>query len=150
MIREQYVSFEVAKLLKEKGFDEPCQYFYKFCSNEIYRGTLFTNTQIGDKFYNAPTQQMAMRWLREVHHIHVCPEYKAFFQERPKKIYHHWCNKIIGIDRYFKQGIQDLVKLDSDYFFFRSCKTYHDSFEDACEECIEFSLKNLIEERKQQ
>ena len=28
MITEDYVSFETAKLLKEKGFDEPCQYFY--------------------------------------------------------------------------------------------------------------------------
>ena len=48
MIIEDYVSFEVAKLLKEKGFDEPVQHFYKCDSKEIYRGTIFTNTQIGD------------------------------------------------------------------------------------------------------
>lgn len=28
MITEDYVSFEVAKLLKEKGFDEPLKRFY--------------------------------------------------------------------------------------------------------------------------
>lgn len=71
MITEDYVSFETAKLLKEKGFDEPIQYFYKFDSKELYRGTVFTNTQIGYKFYNAPTLQMAMKWLREVHNIHI-------------------------------------------------------------------------------
>lgn len=71
MITGDYCSYEVAKLLKEKGFDEPCQYFYKFDSNEIYRGTVFTNTQIGDKFYNAPTHQMAMKWLREVYNIFI-------------------------------------------------------------------------------
>jgi len=148
MIEEQYVSLEVAKLLKEKGFDEPC---FKFYSSQ---------GELGDwKYYprrnkesflvhkcSAPSQALAMRWLREVHHIHICPEYKGFFQERPKKVYHHWCNKIIGIGRYFKQGIQDLDKLDSDYFYFRSCKTYHDTYEDACEECIKFCLENLIEE----
>ena len=28
-IQEDYISFETAKLLKEKGFNEPIQYFYK-------------------------------------------------------------------------------------------------------------------------
>ena len=28
MIQEDYVSFETAKLLKEKGFDEECQKYY--------------------------------------------------------------------------------------------------------------------------
>ena len=74
MIEERYCSKEVAKLLKEKGFDEPCQHFYKFDSNEIYRGTVFTNTQIGDKFYIAPTHQMACDWLREVHNIFIVVE----------------------------------------------------------------------------
>lgn len=72
MIEERYCSNEVAKLLKEKGFDEPCQHFYKFDSNEIYRGTVFTNTQIGDKFYIAPTHQMACDWLRNKgYHIEI-------------------------------------------------------------------------------
>jgi len=74
MVKEAYCSFEVAKLLKEKGFDEPVQHFYKFDSKELYRGTVFTNTQIGDKFYNAPTHQMAMAWLREVHNIFIVIE----------------------------------------------------------------------------
>lgn len=26
MIKEAYVSYEIAKLLKEKGFDEPCKH----------------------------------------------------------------------------------------------------------------------------
>ena len=131
MINEQYVSSEVVRLLKEKGFKYAGFRYIDF-EGEVIEQTI-------------PTQQTVMRWLREVHHIHVCPEYKAFFQERPKKVYHHWCNKIVGIGRCFKHGIQDLDKLDSDYFYFRSCKTYHDTYENACEECIEFALRNLIE-----
>ena len=65
MIKERYCSFEVSKLLKEKGFDEPCDHFYIFDRTTIYKGTAFTNTQIGNKFYNAPTHQMACDWLRE-------------------------------------------------------------------------------------
>ena len=29
MIQEAYCSYEIAKLLKEKGFSEPCFYYYK-------------------------------------------------------------------------------------------------------------------------
>lgn len=71
MIQERYCSYEISKLLREKGFDESCDHFYKYDSTEIYRGTKFTNSQIGDKFYNAPTHQMAMDWLREIHKLHI-------------------------------------------------------------------------------
>lgn len=50
-ITEDYVSFEVANLLKEKGFDEECQQYY------------------GDYKYPCPTLQMAMKWLRKTHNI---------------------------------------------------------------------------------
>lgn len=53
MITEDYVSFEIAKLLKEKGFDERVLTFYP--PGDIPR----------------PTLQMAMKWLREVHDIDV-------------------------------------------------------------------------------
>lgn len=53
MVNEDYVSFETAKLLKEKGFDEECQQYY------------------GDYRYPCPTLQMAIKWLREVHNIDI-------------------------------------------------------------------------------
>lgn len=53
MITEDYVSFEIAKLLKEKGFDSECQQYY------------------GDYEYPCPTLQMAMKWLREIHRIDI-------------------------------------------------------------------------------
>ena len=55
MIKEDYVSFEVAKLLKEKGFDETVISFYP--PGDIQR----------------PTHQMAMKWLRNEHNIMVSP-----------------------------------------------------------------------------
>ena len=75
MIKEQYVSFEVAKLLKEKGFDEGCS----FVVNAISKGVMpvswpTTNSDIEDEkasLIALPTLQMACKWLREVHNIHI-------------------------------------------------------------------------------
>lgn len=124
MIKEEYVSFEVAKLLKEKGFDEPIQYFYKFDSKELYRGTVFTNTQIGDKFYNAPTHQMATAWLREVYGLHIWVDYSRF--DFNKEYPYLW--NIVE------------TKIDGKYWG----GTYHKSSEGAVEAALKYALENLI------
>lgn len=137
MIKEAYVSFEVAKLLKEKGFlIVTPDWYYVNGEWEHHNSVDFQNNNI-DNIIPACTQQIAMRWLRENYDLHVCPEYKAFFQERPKKLYYRWCCKIVGINRSYVY--------DADYFFIRDAKTYHDTFEEACEECIKFALEYLIE-----
>ena len=66
MITEDYCSFEVAKLLKEKGFVTPCDWLY--CSD----GTFGHRNSLWDKeMFPAPTHQMAMKWLRERHGIFI-------------------------------------------------------------------------------
>ena len=68
MIAEDYVSFETAKLLKEKGFDEGCPTTYTpngFFHTHNYK-PLFEDIY-------APTLQMAIKWLREVHNIDIFP-----------------------------------------------------------------------------
>ena len=81
MITEDYVSFETAKLLKEKGF------YQDFLSEITPVWKLNGNrTELAfygcdnypwetDEWYSAPTLQMAMKWLEEVHHILVIPDY---------------------------------------------------------------------------
>ena len=59
MITEDYVSDEIFKLLKEKGFDDSCCRFVIESDETYYRG--------------APTLQMAMKWLREAHNIDIFP-----------------------------------------------------------------------------
>ena len=68
MIKEQYVSFEVAVLLQNKGFDESVHAWH----------SVFDKTNVDFSLGEAPhckipapTQQMAMRWLREKHNIHI-------------------------------------------------------------------------------
>lgn len=63
MIEEEYISFETAKLAKEKGFDIPTRYGFS------ERGTLVRvdtsdNWNQDKGFYSRPTQSLLARWLR--------------------------------------------------------------------------------------
>ena len=79
MIEEDYVSFEVAKLLKEKGFDVPVWFYYqneelKLASWSAWEED-WNHCLINDKpspFISAPTLQMVMKWFRDTHHIDIC------------------------------------------------------------------------------
>lgn len=77
-ITEDFVSFETAKLLKEKGFNERLLTFYitdETKKEGYFQLMAFTDDKIdnnhSDYCYLAPTLQMAMKWLREVHNIHI-------------------------------------------------------------------------------
>lgn len=73
MIEEDYVSFEIAKLLKEKGFRCATPHYYYDKDGDL----LFSawNIGAGKNEFVAPTLQMAMKWLREVHSILVVIDY---------------------------------------------------------------------------
>ena len=75
---EYYVSLEVAKLLKEAGFDWECSKIY-YCYHEDgdtwklednyrnYRSILKL-----DHCLLTPTLEVAQRWLREIKGVHMC------------------------------------------------------------------------------
>jgi len=77
MITEDYVSYETAKLLKEKEFDEECRAFYvksKECGIELFHAKEPYNYNNNvHPCTSAPTLQMAMKWLREVHNLVIEP-----------------------------------------------------------------------------
>ena len=70
-IIEDYVSFETAKLLKEKGFDEECSRWY--VANEPQEGVVEKGFGENQFYINSPTLQMAMRWLRDMHNLCIEP-----------------------------------------------------------------------------
>lgn len=70
MITEDYVSFEIAKLLKEKGFDEPTLWFY-FGDGTRYKA----HKTLNEDWYRRPTLQMAIKWLRNIHNILLVIDY---------------------------------------------------------------------------
>ncbi len=68
MINEELVSFEVARLAKEKGFDEPTLYAYDEESRRLarMRYCVKRNSRTeGLITLAAPTQSLLQRWLRE-------------------------------------------------------------------------------------
>ena len=60
MITDELVSFETAKLAKEKGFDVPTDFCYEKSGNLVRVGSI-----------SAPTQSLLQRWLREEERIEV-------------------------------------------------------------------------------
>lgn len=81
MIEEAYVSFETAKLLKEKGFegysiltiydiDEAKNAYIKEL-REKHLPYSSDDPKLKDFYYTQPTLQMATKWLREVHNINI-------------------------------------------------------------------------------
>lgn len=75
---EYYVSLEVAKLLKEAGFDWEGMPYYQngifyqyFIDKEQIIIMNHNSTPNYMEQYSAPTLDVAQRWLREVHHLHI-------------------------------------------------------------------------------
>lgn len=66
MIYETYCSYEIAMLLKEKGFDIGCYGRYSIRSKEFHFDATRKCENHGLFVIAAPTHQMAMKWLREV------------------------------------------------------------------------------------
>ncbi len=73
MITENYCSFEVAKLLKEKGFNESIRCWYDNFQDFHEEGVRMSNTDCLPPTIMCPTHQMAMKWLRDVHNITIEP-----------------------------------------------------------------------------
>lgn len=145
MISEDYVSFEVAKLLKEKGFSENtiCKYadvggiiekWYDDYRERVLRfnwdeGYLIEPPMeskdqyeiIGDTIL-APTHQMAMKWLREVHKLFIVIEPEYFEAGRVIAYdFSVWCGD--NYKHYFKD---------------------YPTFEEAVEAALKHVLENLI------
>jgi hypothetical protein len=128
MITEDYVSFETAKLLKEKGFCNIGTMLYKENGDIVRYNVPLNNKGFSSTlgvFYEAPTLQMAMKWLREIHNLEIYPSHDNF-QE-----HHNWW---FGIYKVFK-GYSDFV-YESD--------SIYPTHEKACEAAIKYCLGNLI------
>lgn len=126
--KEAYVSFETAKLLKKKGFDENTLMVYMsygdLCKCNRYDSIRNSNYNDITKNYfecTAPTHQMAMKWLREVHNIDIC-----VFPYQSDYISYSYKVKI--------------YKNKEIYLTITDSKTY----EDAVETALKYCLENLI------
>ena len=129
MITEDYVKFEIAKLLKEKGFNEKTYRCYNLCTEEHELSDIddiaFNNWELDNDGVAAPTLQMTIKWLREVHKLYVVV--RPYVTE---------------------DGIFSLFDVKSikgkDIVANIKTRTGFNSYEQACEAAIKYCLENLI------
>ena len=127
MITEDHVSFEIAKLLKEKGFDEYCHGYYYTSEYMSYCDIKRRNLELFSDNYSAPTLQMAMKWLREEKRLN-CIIDVSFNQNRNEETEYYffvWENELP----------YELIIESSQTF---------STYEEACEAAIKYCLENLI------
>ena len=83
MIEESYVSRDTARMLKEAGFEANLKTIYVEEEKDEWAfwesGTKRSDYNYFDDTIACPTQALAARWLREVHNIHIFPNY--FFED---------------------------------------------------------------------
>ena len=138
MIEERYCSYEVSKLLKEKGF--------KIGTNKDYwkigeDGIMYFMSSIGaytsnpndeyafyrpENSYPCPTHQMAMDWLREEKYISIV------IDDNEIPLSYKYVIKKYSINDKYKILIS---KVDSSPFI---------KYEDAVEAALKYTLENLI------
>ena len=75
-MEEQLISFETAKLAKEKGFNEFSNNLYSLMSENLIKDSKNKNSDSDDKhreykFVSVPTQSLLQKWIREVHNIEI-------------------------------------------------------------------------------
>lgn len=133
---EEFVTFELAKKLKEKGFDIPCMdainkfgcsYRNGWCEYLDDRDDEFiTLKDLNENDYLLPTISQVLKWLRETHNIHINI---GFFRHNG------------NTELYWVFSIEN-IKEDVEYDWLYS--TSHDSYEEAALAGIEWVLDNIL------
>lgn len=110
------VSFEIAKLLKEKGFNEPCnQLYFDGELKDITVQKVSYDDTLSSRYYIAPTIAQVVMWLYEKHGVWI--------EVRKSYLLHQF----VAVTK------NPRVELSS-----------KDSPTEAYEGAIEYTLKNLI------
>lgn len=113
-ITEDYVSYEVARLLEEKGYDEQTRLCFRGDGKILHNDGSYVGYP---GYYPRPTLQMAMKWLREVHKLHIEPHIQSY-KNYNGNIYNLYGELLLGFPS--------------------------ESPEQACESAIKYCLENLI------
>ena len=140
MITEDYCSFEIAKLLKEKGFDlkdgEVALYYNLEGGMEPYSAWVSANP---NDYYAMPTHQMAMKWLSIVKGIHIVVKPEFSTEAEPRiDVFIGYSSEIYATEKAVL--VEEItLKIEKDYGY-----VAYESYEEAVEAACLYVLKNLI------
>lgn len=141
MIKERYCSREVSELLCKKGFvqgiDLRMSRHLAFYDNMglHYDVDRWYDTMVNENvpFVVAPTHQMACDWLM-IRDIYICPKYCCFQGSKKNDIpYFKWEPTILCLTSSLPLYPKPLDRCE-----------YFDTFGEAVDFCIKYSLENLI------
>lgn len=129
MIHEEIVTYEVAKLAKEKGFDVPTFGYYRIDTEDWYRTDVYDDWNDSTIRYSAPTQSLLQRWLREEKGVTICVD-----------IYDDgW---FFDISTFYQQDT-GVYEVDIPYKSSNVTPVYP-TYELALEDALKYALKNLV------
>ena len=129
---EDFVTFEIAKKLKEKGFREECLYHYQNCGDyaeanripgddryDFNTDYLYQCNNNDSYLIDAPTISQVLKWLREEKKLHIC----------------------ISLGE-FSDWVYDISKIEGNVFC-EAMDGFH-SYEEAALAGVNYCLENLI------
>lgn len=127
MIKEKYVNLEIAKLLKEKGFNKDTYTMSMYDENGEAKDVLLLKA--GEEPILRPTLQMVVDWLLEVHHYYIQVMLDSWAYGGRLGYY----GLIIKTDSNFELMLHDVCD-----------KVFYDKPEDVYNDAIKYILENLI------
>ena len=137
MITEDYVSFEIAKLLNEKGFNGVLPFIYvdtEKSDRKVHLTDTLCDYNDGhiEHVISAPTIQMAMKWLRETHNLNL-----------EIRITNHSISNMVNIVKYY------WIVMNAETCKWMSESTVYNvhgfkTYEQACEDGIKYCLEKML------
>lgn len=141
------ISFETAKLAKEKGFDISTVMFYTACNKhylteaedyqtERYAKSNWNNgqgsypTKAEDVACSAPTQSLLQKWLREVRQINVESNYLPNIQK------YRCLFKPMDIIPKNYDSYREFNSAISKYYGKENCNTYEEALEKGLQQAL--------------
>ena len=143
-MNEDFVTYELAVKLKEKGFNEPCFGWYyssEVCgldykttivfNNSAYRGSNYKDMLVShkdEKHIDAPTISQVLKWLREEKKIYIVIAVNPTLSTKDKIAYYY-------------QVYSNSNGETSDYYESEEC---YAQWEDCAIDSIKYVLDELI------
>lgn len=116
---EQLISFEVAKLAKEKGYPQSKSKKGKYRQDGSIEKLGITGSVVddNDEWFEACSQSILARWLREVHKIFVTVSYnkhiklgwESHVDKKGMMEHSYYCNH--SYEEALEEGLREALKL---------------------------------------
>lgn len=128
---EDFVTFEIAKKLKEKGFNDECHAYYEPLKHCLIFSRVFSTNSLAENYncVSAPTIEQVLKWLRNNKKtmISILP---VAFNEKENKFNKYYCTIYYATKEFVFESHER-----PDTF---------ETYEECALDAIEYSLDNLI------